>query len=43
MHLAAGGGLVLDSICEEEYKECFVEIRAIVDACQQVSSTCNIG
>jgi para-aminobenzoate synthetase component 1 len=28
--MAAGGGIVIDSICEDEYQECFTKIAAIV-------------
>jgi para-aminobenzoate synthetase component 1 len=31
LHLAAGGGIVIDSQAEEEYKECFIKIAAIID------------
>lgn len=29
LHLAAGGGIVIDSLCEDEYKESITKIRAI--------------
>lgn len=32
LYLNAGGGIVLDSQWEEEYRECFVKIKAIVNA-----------
>lgn len=31
LHLAAGGGIVMDSVCEEEYQECYTKIAAIVN------------
>ncbi|CDZ78275.1 Para-aminobenzoate synthase component 1 [Legionella massiliensis] len=31
LHMAAGGGIVIDSKCEEEYLECFTKIAAIVN------------
>lgn len=31
LHLAAGGGLVIDSNWEDEYRECFTKIAAIVN------------
>lgn len=31
LHLAAGGGIVIDSCCEDEYLECFTKIAAIVN------------
>ncbi len=31
LHLAAGGGLVIDSNAEDEYRECFIKIMAIVN------------
>lgn len=31
LHLAAGGGIVIDSECEDEYRECFVKIEAIIN------------
>jgi len=30
LHLYAGGGIVIDSDCEEEYQECFIKIAAIL-------------
>jgi para-aminobenzoate synthetase component 1 len=32
LHLAAGGGIVIDSECEDEYRECFIKIQAIMNA-----------
>lgn len=29
LHLAAGGGIVMDSLWEDEYEECFTKIRAL--------------
>jgi para-aminobenzoate synthetase component I len=31
LHLAAGGGIVIDSDCEDEYRECSVKLKAIID------------
>jgi para-aminobenzoate synthetase component 1 len=31
LHLAAGGGIVIDSKFEEEYKECFIKIAAVIN------------
>lgn len=31
LHLAAGGGIVIDSICEDEYRECYTKISAIIN------------
>lgn len=31
LHLAAGGGIVIDSNSEDEYGECFIKIAAIID------------
>ena len=31
LHLAAGGGLVIDSQSEDEYQECFIKIAAIIN------------
>lgn len=31
LHLAAGGGIVIDSDCEDEYRECFIKINAILN------------
>lgn len=31
LHLAAGGGLVIDSECEDEYRECFIKLKAIIN------------
>lgn len=31
LHFAAGGGIVIDSDCEDEYRECFTKIAAIVN------------
>ena len=31
LHLAAGGGLVIDSQFEDEYQECFIKIAAIIN------------
>lgn len=31
LHLAAGGGIVIDSNCEEEYLECYLKIKAIIN------------
>jgi para-aminobenzoate synthetase component 1 len=36
LHLAAGGGLVIDSVCEEEYRECFTKVTAIVNAINSI-------
>lgn len=30
LHLAAGGGIVIDSNCDDEYEECFTKIAGIV-------------
>ncbi|STX29141.1 para-aminobenzoate synthase, component I [Legionella beliardensis] len=30
LYLASGGGIVIDSVCEEEYEECFTKIAAIL-------------
>ena len=32
LYLSAGGGIVIDSLCEEEYRECFTKISAIMNA-----------
>lgn len=31
LHLAAGGGIVIDSDCEDEYRECYTKIAAIIN------------
>ncbi|MCL9685034.1 aminodeoxychorismate synthase component I [Legionella maioricensis] len=31
LHLAAGGGIVIDSNCEDEYRECYTKIAAIIN------------
>lgn len=31
LHLAAGGGIVIDSLSEDEYRECFTKIAAIIN------------
>ncbi len=31
LYLAAGGGLVIDSVCEDEYRECYIKINAILN------------
>jgi para-aminobenzoate synthetase component 1 len=31
LHLAAGGGIVIDSDCRDEYGECYTKITAIID------------
>ncbi|RUR12807.1 aminodeoxychorismate synthase component I [Legionella sp. km772] len=31
LHLAAGGGNVIDSDCEDEYRECYLKIKAIIN------------
>lgn len=31
LYLQAGGGVVIDSVCEEEYQECLIKIEAIVN------------
>lgn len=31
LHLAAGGGNVIDSSCEDEYRECYLKIKAIIN------------
>ena len=31
LHLAAGGGIVIDSNCEDEYRECHIKIKAIIN------------
>lgn len=31
LHLAAGGGIVIDSECEDEYRECFLKIAAVIN------------
>jgi para-aminobenzoate synthetase component I len=33
LHLAAGGAIVIDSTCEEEYQECMIKIEAIIRNC----------
>lgn len=33
LYLSAGGGIVIDSICDDEYQECFTKISAIINAC----------
>lgn len=33
LYLSAGGGIVIDSCWEDEYRECFTKIAAIVNAC----------
>lgn len=35
IHLAAGGGIVIDSDCEEEYRECYIKIKAIIDGLKE--------
>jgi len=32
LYLSAGGGIVIDSLCDEEYRECFTKISAIMNA-----------
>jgi para-aminobenzoate synthetase component 1 len=34
LYLSTGGGLVIDSQWEDEYRECFTKIAAIVNSCQ---------
>ncbi len=31
LHLAAGGGIIIDSDCEDEYRECYTKIAAIIN------------
>jgi para-aminobenzoate synthetase component 1 len=31
LHLAAGGGIVIDSNNEDEYRECYIKIAAIMN------------
>ncbi|MDR3443012.1 MAG: aminodeoxychorismate synthase component I [Legionella sp.] len=31
LHLAAGGGIVIDSNSEDEYRECFIKIAAVIN------------
>lgn len=31
LHLAAGGGIIIDSNCEDEYRECYIKIAAIIN------------
>ncbi|KTD68335.1 MAG: aminodeoxychorismate synthase component I [Legionella steelei] len=31
LHLAAGGGIVIDSDSEDEYRECFIKIAAVIN------------
>ncbi|WP_238400671.1 aminodeoxychorismate synthase component I [Legionella bononiensis] len=31
LHLAAGGGILIDSKCEDEYRECYTKIAAIIN------------
>lgn len=31
LHLAAGGGIVIDSVCKDEYRECYTKITAIIN------------
>lgn len=37
LHLGAGGGLVIDSTCEEEYLECYTKISAIMNAINTIN------
>lgn len=34
LHLAAGGGIIIDSDCEDEYLECYTKIAAIINGLQ---------
>lgn len=36
LYLSTGGGLVIDSQWEDEYRECFTKIAAIVNSCQSI-------
>lgn len=38
LHLGAGGGIVIDSQCEEEYRECYIKIEAIARGLYSTSS-----
>ena len=31
LYLSAGGGIVIDSSCSDEYEECFIKINAIME------------
>jgi para-aminobenzoate synthetase component I len=31
IHLAAGGGIVIDSDCDDEYRECYIKLKAIIN------------
>lgn len=31
LHLAAGGGIVIDSDCDDEYRECTIKLKAIIN------------
>ncbi len=35
LHLSAGGGIVIDSSCQEEYLECFTKVSAIINALEK--------
>lgn len=35
LYLAAGGGIVIDSECEDEYRECFTKLTAIINGIKQ--------
>ena len=36
LHLAAGGGIVIDSDCEDEYRECYTKIAAIINGLKSI-------
>lgn len=36
LYLSTGGGIVMDSQWEDEYRECFTKIAAIVNSCQSI-------
>jgi para-aminobenzoate synthetase component 1 len=35
LHLAAGGGIVMDSDAEDEYQECFIKIAAVINGLKE--------
>ncbi len=35
LRLGAGGGIVIDSVWEEEYRECLIKIAAILENCEE--------
>ena len=36
LHLAAGGGIVIDSVCSDEYQECYTKIAAIINGLKTI-------